>query len=54
MVLGFCSHSIHGSVRLQIVAPEEKWYLTRWRYTDPGETKRERKHAENGSGSIDV
>ena len=33
MVLGFCSYSIHGSVRLRIEAPEEKPYLTRWRYT---------------------
>ena len=40
MVLGFCSYSIHGSVRLQIEAPEEKPYLTRWRYTDPGETRK--------------
>ena len=40
MVLGFCSYSIHSSVRLQIEAPEEKRYLTRWRYTDPGETKK--------------
>ena len=40
MVLGFCLYSIHGSVRLQIEAPEEKPYLTRWRYTDPGETRK--------------
>ena len=49
MVLGFRWYSIHGSVRLRIEAPEEKSYLTRWWYTDPGET---RKHADNGSGSI--
>ena len=33
MVLGFCSYSIHASVRLGIEAPEEKPYLTRWWYT---------------------